>query len=86
MSPNHMALLTGSSTVHGQYFGAGKSVTISFVQGGVTKATYGTTASSGGTFAKLITVPGNAALGQATITACDSSNACASATIQITLL
>jgi hypothetical protein len=76
-------MLTGSVTVNGLRFGAGKVVTISFIQGATNQQTK-TTASSEGSFSRVITVPATAVVGQATIIACDSNNACASQPIMVT--
>jgi len=83
LSSNHIAMLTGSVTVYGLNFGAGKAVTISFIQGATNQQTK-TTAASDGRFTKLISIPATAVPGQATITACDSTNACASQPITVT--
>ncbi len=83
VSPTSVSLL-GNVTVSGYHFGPGKAVTISFIQLGITKAQYQTTAASDGTFKKAITIPATALVGSATIRACDSSNACASQTITVT--
>jgi len=83
VSPTSISLLGSHNvTVSGLHFGSGKAVTITFVQG-LTKQTYQTTAASDGSFIKVITIPATA-IGQGTITACDSSNACASQTITVT--
>jgi hypothetical protein len=66
--------------VYGLHFGAGKAITLTFAQGAISSKYY-TTAASDGTFTKLISVPATALPGQATITACDSSNVCASQAI-----
>ena len=76
-------MLTGSVTVYGLHFGSGKVVTISFIQGATNQQTK-VTAASDGSFTKLIGIPATAVLGQATITACDTSNACASQPIMVT--
>lgn len=78
-------MVGGTVTVYGQHFGAGKVVTITFVQGLINQP-YMTSADSGGSFAKLINVPAGVLPGQATIKACDSSNACASQQITVTAL
>jgi serine/threonine-protein kinase len=83
LSSTHIAMLTGSVTVNGLRFGAGKVVTISFIQGATNQQTK-TTASSEGSFSRVITVPATAVVGQATIIACDSNNACASQPIMVT--
>jgi hypothetical protein len=83
LSSNHIALVTGSVTVYGLRFGSGKAVTIYFIEGS-TNQQFKTTAGADGSFAKLITIPATAFVGQATITACDSSNSCASQSITVT--
>ena len=84
LSSSQIKLLTGSVTVYGLHFGAGKAVTITFSQG-VTSQAYSTTTSSIGSFARTITVPTTALAGTATITACSSSG-CASHSITVVAL
>jgi hypothetical protein len=83
-SSDHIVAVTGTITVYGRNFGAGKSITITFTQGALTK-TFSTTSAADGSFSKLIN-PAAAPTppSQATITACDSSNVCASKSILVT--
>jgi hypothetical protein len=74
-------IITGSVTVYGQHFGAGKAITITFAQGAFTKQ-FSATAAPDGSFSKLIS-PQAVTPGQATITACDA-NSCASQYITVT--
>jgi hypothetical protein len=82
LSSKSIAILTGSVTVSGRNFGAGKAITITFAQGALNKQ-FVTTAASDGSFTKLIS-PQSVTPGQATITACDSSGVCASQPITVT--
>jgi serine/threonine-protein kinase len=82
-SPDHIVAVTGSVTVYGLHFGAAKAITITFAQGAIISGPYYTTAASDGSFAKPINPA--AVYGQATITACDSSNVCVSKPISVTL-
>jgi hypothetical protein len=81
LSSRSIVIITGSVTVYGQHFGAGKAITITFAQGAFTKQ-FSTTAASDGNFSKLIS-PQAVTPGQATITACDA-NSCASQYITVT--
>jgi serine/threonine-protein kinase len=82
-SPDHIVAVTGSVTVSGLHFGAGKAITLTFAQGAISSKYY-TTAALDGSFAKPINPA--AVLGQpATITACDSSNVCVSKPISVTV-
>lgn len=79
-----MVAVTGTVTVYGLHFGAGKAITITFTQGAINTKTYFTTAAADGSFSKLVNP--SAVYGQpATITACDSSNVCVSRSIPVTL-
>jgi len=82
LSSKSIPILTGSVTVYGLHFGAGKAITITFTEGALSKQFF-TTAASDGSFTKLI-FPQAVTPGQATITACDSSNVCASQPITVT--
>jgi hypothetical protein len=82
-SPDHIVAVAGSVTVYGLHFGAAKAITITFAQGAIISGPYYTTAASDGSFAKPINPA--AVYGQATITACDSSNVCVSKPISVTL-
>jgi serine/threonine-protein kinase len=81
LSSKSIVIITGSVTVYGQHFGAGKAITITFAQGAFTRQ-FSTTAASDGSFSKLIS-PQAVTPGQATITACDA-NSCASQYITVT--
>lgn len=83
-SPDHIVAVTGTVTVDGLHFGAGKAITITFAQGAVNTKTYYATAAADGSFSKLINPA--AVYGQpAMITVCDSSNVCVSKPITVTL-
>jgi serine/threonine-protein kinase len=81
LSSRSIVIITGSVTVYGQHFGAGKAITITFAEGAFTRQ-FSTTAASDGSFSKLIS-PQAVTPGQATITACDA-NSCASQYITVT--
>jgi serine/threonine-protein kinase len=81
LSSKSIVIITGSVTVYGQHFGAGKAITITFAQGAFTKQ-FSATAASDGSFSKLIS-PQAVTPGQATITACDA-NTCVSQYITVT--
>ena len=81
LSSKTIVIITGSVTVYGRNFGAGKVITITFAEGAFTRQ-FSATAASDGSFSKLIS-PQAVTPGQATITACDS-NACASQVITVT--
>jgi serine/threonine-protein kinase len=81
LSSKSIVIITGSVTVYGQHFGAGKAITITFAQGAFTKQ-FSATAGADGSFSKLIS-PQAVTPGQATITACDA-NSCASQYITVT--
>ena len=83
-APDHIVAVTGTVTVYGLHFAAGKAITITFSQGAINTKTYSTTAAADGSFSKLINP--SAVYGQpATITACDVSNVCVSKSIAVTL-
>jgi hypothetical protein len=85
LSSTHFTILNGgATTVSGSNFSAGRTVTITFVQSGTTKAQTTVVVASTGSFSQFLNVPGPLLAGSATISACDTS--CASQTVQVTAI
>jgi hypothetical protein len=75
---------TGTETVGGLHFTPGSTVTVTFKQGSSAGKVVGTAvASSSGYWSVSFTVPADAVVGYALITACDSANGCYDATVRV---
>ena len=75
---------TGTETVGGLHFTPGSTVTVTFKQGSTQGKVVGTaTASSSGYWSVSFTVPSDAVVGPALITACAAANGCYDATVRV---
>jgi Protein kinase domain len=77
-------LHTGTETVEGLHFSPGSRITVTFKQGSSAGKVVGiATASSGGYWSVSFTVPADAVVGYALITACGTGNGCYDATVRV---
>jgi hypothetical protein len=75
---------TGTETVGGLHFSAGSRITVTFKQASSAGKVVGiATASSGGYWSVSFTVPADAVVGYALITACGTGNGCFDATVRV---